>query len=98
MLEFEDAEPGDHPIEGLLMDVPPVEAEANPEGLPLQEDDQIEEDLADIPWIEEPLTQPWVMFEAQVHQDEVQYWATMFTWFQALHHQWERNQRERDDE
>ena len=57
-----------------------------------------EESLANIPWVEEPLTQPWVTFEAQVCQGEVQHWATMFTWFRALHHQWEKNQRERDDE
>ena len=102
MPELEDAEPGDHPMEEPLMDVPPAEAEVNPEDLPLQEDDRTKEDkeetLADIPWIEEPLTQPWVTFEAQVCQDEVQHWAAMFTWFQALHRQWERNRKERDDE
>ena len=102
MLELEDDEPGDHPMEEPLMDVPPVRAELSPESPSQREDDQIkvdgEESLADIPWIEEPLTQPWVTFKAQVHQDEVQYWAAMFTWFQALHHQWERNQRERSDE
>ena len=54
--------------------------------------------LADIPWIEETLTQPWVRFEAQICQDEVQHWATMFTWFRAMHLQWEENQRKRGDE
>ena len=100
MLELEDADPGGHPMGGPLMDVPVARAEENPEGQPLREDDQVvedeEESLADIPWIEGHLAQPWVTFEAQVNQDEVQHWATMFAWFQALQQQWERNWREKD--
>ena len=102
MPELEDAEPRDHPMEEPLMGAPPVGAELSPESPSQWEDDRIEADgeesLVDIPWIEEPLAQPWVTFEAQVHQDEVQHWAAMFTWFWALHHQWESNQRERSDE
>ena len=77
------------------MDVRPAKTGMNPGDLPLLEDGGFEEDgeesLADIPWIEEPLTQPWVMFEAQICQDKVQHWATMFTWFWAMHLQQERS-------
>ena len=102
MPELEDAEPKDNPREEPLTDVPPAEAGMSPGDLPLLEDGRFKEDkeesLADIPWIEEPLAQPWFMFEAQIRQDKVQHWATMFTWFQAMHLRWEENRRKRHDE
>ena len=77
------------------MDVPPAEAVMDLRGIPLLKDGESEEDReessADIPLIEEPLAQPWVMFEAQIHQDEVQHWAAMFMWFWAIHLCWEEN-------
>ena len=83
------------------MDVLPVEAMMDPRGMPQLEDGRSEESreeyLADIPLIEEPLAQPLVRFEAQIHQDEVQHWATMFTWFRAMHLSWEESQRRGDE-
>ena len=70
MPELEDDQPGDRPMEESLMDVPQAGAALNPESLPQQEDDRVEADgeesLADIPCVGEPLSQPWVTFEAQV--------------------------------
>ena len=75
-----------------LVDVPPAEAMMDLEGMPQLEDggseESREEYLVDVPLIEEPLAQPWVRFEAQILQDEVQHWAAMFTWFQAMHLCW----------
>ena len=102
MPELEDDKSGDHPMEESLMDVPQAGAVLSPESPPQWGDDQIEvdgeESLVNIPWVGEPLSQPWVTFEARVHRDEVRYWAAMFAWFRALHHQWERSQKERRDE
>ena len=85
MPELEDAEPKGDLREEPLMDVPPAEAGMSLGDLPPLEDGRLKEDgeesMTDIPWIEEPLAQPWVMFEAQICQDEVQHWAAMFTWF-----------------
>ena len=83
------------------MDVPPAEAAMDLEGMPLLEDggpeESREEYSADIPPIGKPLAQPWVRFKAQVRQDEVQHWATIFTWFWATHLSWEERQRRKDD-
>ena len=102
MPELEDAKPKDDLREEPLMNVTPAKTGMDLRDLPPLEDGRFkegkEESLADIPWIEEPLSQPWVRFEAQICQDEVQHWATMFTWFRAMHLQWEENQRKRGDE
>ena len=59
MSELEDAEPEDDPREEPLMNVPPAETGMDLRDLPPLEDGRFEEDkeesLADIPWIEEPL-------------------------------------------
>ena len=74
----------------------------DPSGMPQLEDgrskESREEYSTDVLLIEEPLTQPWVRFEAQIHQDEVQHWATMFMWFLAMHLRWEENRGKRSDE
>ena len=99
MPELEDAEPEDDLREEPLMNVPPAKTGMDLRGLPPLDDGRSREDreesLADIPWIEEPLAQPWVRFEAQIRQDEVQHWAAMFMWFWAMHLQWEENRRKR---
>ena len=56
-----------------------------------------EEPPVDVPPTEGPPTIPWVCFEAQICQDELQYWAAMFTWFQYMHLSWEESWRKRDD-
>ena len=60
------------------MAVPPAKATMNLEGMPELEDggpeESIEEYLADVPPIREPLAQPWVRFKAQVCQNEFQHW------------------------
>ena len=56
------------------------------EGMPYLKDGSSEEIMEEEPSVDAPLTEgppvlPWVYFEAQIHQDEIQYWAMMFTWF-----------------
>ena len=102
MLELKEAKP-----KGALREEPPVafplaEATLDLEGMPELEDagpeESIEEYLANAPPIGESLAQPWVQFEAQVRQDEVQYWAAMFTWFRVMHLSWEESRRRKGDE
>ena len=72
------------------------------EGMPDLEDGSYEkitgvEPSVDIPSAEGPPALPWVHFEAQIHEDEIQYWVAMFTWFLYMHLSWEGSQKERDN-
>ena len=84
------------------MAIPPAEVTLDLEGMPGLEDtgseESMEEYSANVPPIGEAPTQPWVWFEAQVCQDEVQYWAAMFTWFRVMHLSWEESRRRKGDE
>ena len=72
------------------------------EGMPNLEDIGSGEIIGEEPPVDIPPTEgspalPWVCFEAQIHQDEVQYWAAMFTWFRCMHLSWEESWRKKDD-
>ena len=77
MPELEDVEPENDPREEALVDVPPIEAVMDLESMPQLQDggskESREEYLANVPPMKEPLAQPWVRFEAQICQDEVQH-------------------------
>ena len=62
---------------------------------PLEEKPLGEEPQADNPSAEVCPAMPWVRFEAQVCQDEVQYLAAMFMWFHNMYYSWE--ERKKDD-
>ena len=72
------------------------------EGMPDLEDVSSKEITGEEPSMNVPLTEgppalPWVCFKAQVHQNEIQYWDVMFTWFQYMHLSWEESWKKRDD-
>ena len=77
------------------MAIPLAEGTLDLEGMPKLEDagpeESMEDSMADALLTRGTPTQPWVHFEAQVHQDEVQYGAAMFTWFQFMHLSWEES-------
>ena len=95
MIDLEDAG-----TEEILGEEPPVafplaKGTLDLEDMPEPEDagpeESMEESLADVPLTGGTPAQPWVCFKAQVCQDEVQYWAAMFTWFRFMHLSWEEN-------
>ena len=52
------------------------------EGMPDLEDVDSEEIMGEEPPMDVSLTEgPPAFFEAQIHQDEIQYWVAMFAWF-----------------
>ena len=84
-LKVVDEDPGvtQTPITALM---PNQEGTLDFEGMPDLEDmgsEEIigEEPPVDVPSTEGPPALPWIHFKAQIHQDEIQYWAAMFTWF-----------------
>ena len=84
-LKVVDEDPGatQAPITALM---PGQEGTLDFEGMPNLEDIGSGEIIGEEPPVDIPPTEgspalPWVCFEAQIHQDEVQYWAAMFTWF-----------------
>ena len=69
------------------------------EGMPDLEDRSSEEPMREEPQVdnppaEGPLALHWVCFKAQIHQDEVWYWAAMFTWFRYMYISWEESRRD----
>ena len=69
----------------ITASMPGQEGTLDFEGMPDLEDagSEItgEEPPVDVPLTEGPPALPWVHFKAQIHQDEIQYWVAMFTWF-----------------
>ena len=98
MPELEGTEPEQVPGGEPPMAVATIDVEGMPELEDAGPEESIEEYLADTPLIWESLAQPLVWFEAQVCQDEVQYWAAMFTWFRVMHLSWEESRRRKGDE
>ena len=86
----------------ITVSVPGQEGTLDFEGMPDLEDTSSEEIMGEEPSVDVPSTEgppalPWVCFEAQVCQDEIQYWAAMFTWFRHMHLIWEESQKKRDN-